>query len=138
MWNQLKTAAKVGLGIKDALTALLHPGVFVKDKVYSLIIQVVLFFIKKALSEGIAQKIQENVEKNFDFSVNIPMHAKIKEKLQEDNFNELQELAKEAVNGALEVAGIQCNTLAFTLNEDNIVVFSISVGMKESLKQKIT
>lgn len=138
MWNKLKTAALVGLEIKNALNALLKPGVFIKDKIYSLIIEIVLFFIKKAISENLAQKIQSTATKSLEMSFNIPMHSTVKEALKNDNFQELHDLAKEAINVPLEAAGLQCNSLLVSLNEKEIVTFDISFGLKEALQQKLT
>lgn len=138
MWNKVKTAALIGLEIKNALNALLKPGVFIKDKIYSLIIEIVLYFIKKAISENLAQKIQGTATKSLEMSFNIPMHSTVKEALKNDNFQELHELAKEAINVPLEAAGLQCNSLLVSLNEKEIVTFDISFGLKESLQQKLT
>lgn len=138
MWNKLKTAALVGLEIKNALNALLKPGAFIKDKIYSLIIEIVLFFIKKAISENLAQKIQSTATKSLEMSFNIPMHSTVKEALKNDNFQELHDLAKEAINVPLEAAGLQCNSLLVSLNEKEIVTFDISFGLKEALQQKLT
>lgn len=138
MWNKVKAAALIGLEIKNALNALLKPGVFIKDKIYSLIIEIVLYFIKKAISENLAQKIQSTATKSLEMSFNIPMHSTVKEALKNDNFQELHELAKEAINVPLEAAGLQCNSLLVSLNEKEIVTFDISFGLKEALQQKLT
>ena len=138
MWEKIKTAAQFGLDIKNALNMLLKPGVFIKDKIYSLIIEVVLFFVKRSLSENIAQKIENTANKSFELNFNIPMHQKIKEALKNDNFQELHDLIREALCTALEPTGLQCNSLLVSLNADNLVVFNISFGLKENLKKKLT
>lgn len=138
MWNKIKTAAQIGLDIKNTLNMLLRPGVFIKDKIYSLIIEVVLFFVKRALSENIAQKVESTTNKSFELNFNIPMHQKIKEALKEDNFQELHDLAREAISTVLEPTGLQCNSLLVSLNSDHLVVFNISFGLKDTLKKKLT
>lgn len=136
MLKALKTTVSAGLAVKSAISSVLHPIAFLKDKLYGFILAQFISFIKKQASKELAEKIRSSATKSLNLELEKTLPAKLANKLDAETIQSVATALQEAGNVAIEPFGLQISTLSVII-DDTFFKITTSLSLKDSISKAL-